>query len=431
MAPDTKTLARDPTAAVEWQRPDDRFLPIRAADIVATLAAESDGLGLTAEQVHAVAGAFQDVIEQEAAAFERDLVDTYGLFNPDRETRPLTSLAELRTPAAYDAFNQRLCYLLDKANYDELSDVQIEAAINQANSHGLRVRIHPERVTQLSLWVRGRGIIQRPRRHLGYYLRRQTWRTWRIWEMWDELLAGEVFDLPAYRRVAVIIRLKEDPHVLIKLFKDIPEADIEALLPHAEVDMSWRDRLIVLGGGAGALGTAAGKLFAFLTGSVIALTQLLWFLLVGFGMMMFRTLMGYRRTRSTRDSQRTRHLYFQSLGNNASALQFLIGNTAEEELKEAILAYCFCCCDAAGPRTPAALDAAIEAYLSERFSVTVDFDARDAFETLTRLGLWQDRDQMRPLPPDDVVARLRQHWYDRRSSDYHQRQCTQPRRTPA
>ena len=402
-------LAVDPTVGVVWRRPDDHFVPVRACELVAALAADAPRLGFDGGGVLRVASALQDVITQEAVAFQQELSDAYAVFNPDRDTLPLQPLAEVRTPEAYADFETKLAYLLQKANFVRLTDVQVEAAIQTARAHGLRVRLHPERVAELFLWVRGYGTTHRVRR---------PWRHWHRWRRWRTIVRGERREVPVFRRLVVAARLKDDPHIIIKLFKDIPEEDVEALLPHAEVEMNLLDRLLVFGGGAGALGSTASKVVGAFTG-VAVLSKLLWVIVVGLLTMTFRTVMGYKRARSNRDSQRTRHLYFRNLGNNSSALQTLVAIVTQEEVKEALLAYAFCQMPKDPITTAAELAAQVEVYLQERFGVQVNFDVDDAVETLTRLELWQARQPLCVICADETVQRLRAHWTARQSERYH------------
>ncbi|MFQ5806200.1 MAG: DUF3754 domain-containing protein [Phycisphaerae bacterium] len=400
MAAQQSELASDRSAGVARYPPDDRFVPIRAGELIAALAEDAERFGFDPAGFRPAADALEDVIEQEAAAFARELADLYAAFNPDRDTWPLQAREAVRTPEACAELSRRLVYLLEKANFERLSQAQIEAAVRAANSHGLRVRLHPERVDDLAIWVRGRGSVERDHR---------TWR---------HPVRGESRTLSVFRRLVVVARLRDDPHVLIKMFKDIPVEDVEALLPHAEIGMSWRDRVLLVGGGAGTLGSTASKVFGLLKG-VAVLTSLLWVVLVGAAMLTYRTFMGYRRARTNRDSQRTRHLYYQNLSNNGAALHTLVSMIAQEELKEAVLAYAFCHTPGERSWTPADLGTRVAGYLSERFSVRVDFDAPDAVESLTRLNLFRSTLALRVVPCHEAEQRLRQHWSARRSADYH------------
>lgn len=394
-------LAHDPTRDTAWHRPDDRFVPLRARELTEALAADAATFGLAPDDVHALAAALHEVIEQETAAFERGLDELYAFFNPDRDTQPVRPLCEQRTPAAYAQLDAWLAYLLGKANYTALDEVQIEEAVQTANAYGLRVRLRPERITSLRLWVRGQGCAARVRR---------DWRHIRHWRTWKQFIRGTACNVPVYRRLAVIARLKDDPHVIIKLFKDIPKEDIEALLPHAEADMSLLDRLMVFGSGAGALGSVATKLIAFITtGSIVAL-QFLWVLTVGAGLLLYRTFMGYRRARTSRAFQQTQHLYFQNLANNAAALQTLVATVTQEEIKEALLAYVFCHAPNDPPATEHDVDQRVEAYLARRFGATLNFDCGDAFDTLTRLKLLATRTPPRVVPAETALDLLQAHW---------------------
>jgi hypothetical protein len=402
MAPGTRELERDPTEQVEVHRPDNRFLPIRACELSEALSADVEVLGPCAAKVREVAEAFLEVIEQEASRFERELCDHYAHFNPDRDTIPQHGDHGVDRAEELTRHLRELEYLFGKANFEKLSDVQIDEAVRAANTYGLRVRLHPEQVEELSIWVRGLMAIERQRRDI-----RRPFR-------------GRTVLVPVYRRLAVAFQLKDSPHVVLKLFKEIPIEDVQALMPHAEVRMNPFDRLLLLGGGAGTVGSTAAKVLTSV-GSAAAMGRLLWVLILGLGTLAFRTIMGYRRARSNRDSQRTRRLYYQNLNNNAGVIHSLTVMTAQEELKEALMAYVFCM--AAGDGNPIAskedLKSRIETYLKERFDVEVQFDISDALESLTRLGLWADQARLRVIPASQAVERLREHWRSGRSQCYH------------
>jgi len=394
-------LANDPTSGIECHRPDDRFIPLRAVELAAAIACDSERFGRDAGRLSQVVQAIDDVVEQEAQAFERQLCERYAAFNPDCDTIHLNDLAALRMPGHYGAMLERLDYLLRKANFSRLQEIELDAAVRAANTYRLRVRLRPERVESVAVWVRGRGTVERRVRR------------------WRRPFRVETRAIPVFRRLVVVARLRDDPHVVLKLFKEIPVADVEALLPHAEVRMGWLDQIRVVGGGAGMAGSAAGKV---LTVAAQLAFWSKWFviLLITGGILTVRGLMGYRSARERRDSQRTRHLYYQNLDNNLGVIHALVGMIAQEELKEAFLAYAFCHAGAGALRGVDDLRRRIESYLNERFGVQVQFDQADALDTLQRLDLWNDRAGLRVLPPDVAVDRLRAHWRARRTAHCHE-----------
>lgn len=395
-------LAEDPTTNQAFHRPDDRFIPVRSFELAGALADQADRFGTTSEVIRDIAEWLEEIIDQEVSAFERKLTNLYAAFNPDRDTIPLADVDAARSSEGYRRLSDWLDYLLSKANFKSLSAEEIREAVRIANTFGLKVRLNEDRLEHLSVWVRG----------LGKQARVQ--RTWRA------PLHGVKREVDIYRRMAVVSRLKGTPHVNLKLFKEIPITDIEALLPNASVEMNWLDRVKVVGGGAGVVGTTATKLVKLPLALAYA-GQMAWVILAGSAILAYRAVMGYRNARIHRDSQRTKHLYYQNLDNNAGVVHMLVGMIAQEEVKEALLAYVFCLEAGHEHRSDGELDRAIEAFLEKSFGVPVDFDVTDAVETLDRLNLWADREAFRVQPPSEAVGILRDHWRQRRSIDYHTR----------
>jgi hypothetical protein len=391
MAGGAPILSRDPTAGIECHRPDDRFIPVRSCEMASALVSDADRFGTTPDALRCVAGAVEDLVDQEVASFERTLADRYAGFNPDRDTVPQADLGEVRTPQGYRDLLTRLDYLLTKANFSRLSESDIQHAVETANSFGLRVQLHAERLVHLSVWVRGHTTTRRFSRS------------------WRHPLRGQPRELTVYRRLAVITQLNDDPFVNLKLFKEIPICDVEALLPHADVRMSWIDRLKLFGGGAGMIGSTGLKVVKLL-GTIVYWSRLLWVVLAGAAVLTYRAITGYRYARTMRDSMRTRHLYYQNLDNNAGVIHALISMIAQEEFKEAILAWCFCHGARGSFSSAEDLRDRVESYLDERFRIPVHFDVEDALETLSRWELWADRERLAVLDPETVEARLRDHW---------------------
>lgn len=400
-------LTRDPTVETLVHRPDDRFVPLRPDDLAEALASDQTVFGQDARWLRDLSAALADVVEQEAGAFEQELCARYAPFNPDRDTINLRSDRDGSGDAFADLL-RRIDYLLNKANFERLSDDQLHAVVKSAAVRGVRVRLNPANAAYVAVWVRGQTAT------------RVTRRTWR------SPVKGRPVPIEMFRRLVVVARLRNDPNVLLKLFKDIPVCDLEALLPHAEIAMTWFDRARALGGGAGVLGSTATKVVNLITG-IIAWTKLLWVILFGALLLAYRGITGYRRARASRDSQRTRHLYFQSLDNNVGAIHALVTMVVQEEAKEALLAYAFCharggaaCAADAAPCDTAWLATRVQDYLRQRFAVEVDFDASDALNTLSRLDLWLDRSACRVIAPPEAVDRLRSHWRSHRTRHCHE-----------
>ncbi|MEM1186218.1 MAG: DUF3754 domain-containing protein [Planctomycetota bacterium] len=386
----------DASPEIAHEQPDNRFIPVRAEDLAHAIASDETRFGAFAPHADAFVEALDRVIDQEVTALSRALAMRYAPFDADRETRAGAASGGGDEKALIEG----LAYVLDKASFEELDEVQIEAALSAANSAGIRVRVEPERISWIRLFVRGRGTTTR---------KRFSWRRPR---------SGRIETLETYTRLAVIARLKNDRAVRLKLFRDIPTVDLEALLPHARVGMSSWDKLQVFGGGAGALGGVGSKAFAAATGSAIAATQLVWAFAIAFGGLATKSFFGYRRTMKMRDNQRTKHLYDRALASNASVVSRLLAMIEQEEVKEALLAYAFLA-SAQPTESDEQVDALVEAWLKDTFGLNVNFDCPDALETLGRLGLWADRGTRRVVEPEVAAARLEELWRERGTERYH------------
>lgn len=380
---------------------DDRFIPVRAEDLAEVLAQDSQTFGNHAAAFLAIAEAVMLVIDQEVGTFERELAHAYAPFNPDRDTLVMPGDEPSGETGEADGVMAMLENLLWQANFEEMDDDQVVAAIQAANSHGMRIRLDPERVRIMRVWVRGRGIATQWRR---------PWR--RPW-------AKEPFELPVLKRLVVAVRMRSSPYLMLKLFKEIPISDLESLLPHAKVKMSPREILKLGATGSGAIWTLA---FKIITTGLAAAGQILYLVAAPLAALTWKTFSGYKRAIKDRDSERTKNLYFQNLANNASAIHMLATIVGQSEVKEALLAYAFCLThslDGEGEGLEGELDDLVEAYLKSKFDVSVNFDLPDALETMDRLGLWEDRVHLRVIPPAQALVVLETHRLERRSAGYH------------
>ena len=382
-----------------FSRPDNRFIPVASDDLIDFMAADENTFGANGPKIREVANWLIRILEQEKSSFERLVTRRYARINPDRET---VDILNTGPPAAsdFESLNATLQHMLEKANFEKLTDDQVESAIEAGNTQGLRVKLDTESLEEMSIWVRGRGRAPYTHRTLAHPI------------------GGETDSIATFNRLALITRPADEANIQVRLFKDIPIRNVEALLPNANVRMGMRDAVVMAGSGAGAVWTVVAKVLAV---GLVAASQLLWIIAVPLGGLSWKMFSGYRRAIKNRDSNRARHLYFKSLGANRSAIHRIAYMISEEDIKEAVLLYTFCLDAEADGRSVSELDieAAIEKYLNDLTSIELDFDINDAIETLNRFGLWKDRAALQVFDLDEASNRLEVHARQGLSRDYH------------
>lgn len=378
--------------------PDDRYIPIRTADVLAAIVRDAGEHDAT---LTAFAEALERIVHAESSALSGRLERAYAPFNPDRET--VTVGDDGASTRGLETLASVLDYTFDKANYDLLEDAQVSAAVASASVHGMKVRVNPDKVGDLQIYVRGRTQETR----LVRTVRRP--------------ITGEMRDVDLYRRLAIVYRMPTSFEVGIKLFREIPVVDLEALLPHAEVGMSMFDRIKILGGGVGAVSGATWQAVTLLVQGTMIAGQYFWALTLGLAGLSVRSVLGYRRARDLRISQRTHHLYYQNIANNAGVLDLLVSSIRHEEVKETLLAYALLVLRPGEATDRESLSRLAEQWIADRFYVKLDYDVADALESIDRLGLWEDRDALRPVNPEVACARLDAKWRERDTEDYHAR----------
>lgn len=382
----------------------EHFIPLRKAELIERLCQEP-GLSV-ADQL-----GFRRLCELLDATLHNDyhahfeaLNNAYAPFDCDSDTQSLVEPSATERQARVNSLFQRFDWLMERANFQRLSRSDLETALTSVGHHGLRLEVDLDGFDRLEMYCRGE-------------LKRTQLR--RSWKRFYRL---EQIELPVYQRLVIIFRLREGRHttrrldtqdVFIKLFKDVPKADLEMLLPGTRIRMSLRDRIKIImptvSGVAvsiykafkGALLAAAAGLYGIL--AVIGVT-------CGYGV---RSFYGYLQTKQRYQLNLTESLYYQNLDNNAGVIARLLNEAEEQENREAVLAYFFLWREAAGRvMTADQLDVRIEQFLSDCLGRPVDFEVDDALAKLVRLGLARQAfgNHYLPVPLSEALETLDRTW---------------------
>ena len=403
------------------QTPDKtfRFIPYRKHDVVEmclqdkNLSGQEDAF----RQLYYMLGSifhfeFHKVIES--------LKDSYAPVDPDADTRRYDNpqqLAELN-------FVELLGGLLEKANYEQVTEADLNQALNESSLFKIRLHVEFDDFSEILLFCRGEST------------REETVSSWFG-------LVKKTISFTNYDRVVVYLRFRDDyqqskqslPNckpgsTLLKLFQNVPKADLEMLFPNTAVRMRTIDKLLIgipalISGGVvlttklGASLVIIGSLLGFWLGLSSQPVELnktaLLALLAGVGALggyLWKQFNSFKNRKLRFMQALTQNLYFKNLDNNAGVFHRLANDAEEEECKEAILAYYFLLLSEQ-PLSRSELDQQIENWMATKWDCAIDFEIDDALNKLVSLQLVEQRDdKLIAVSIDTGIQKLDQRWDD-------------------
>ena len=348
------------------------------------------------------------------------LKDVYAPIDPDSDTRYYENTQRLSDMD----FVGLLGGLLEKANYERVTQEALNQAMSESSLFKIRLHVDFDDFSEVLLFCRGVST------------RKETISSWMG-------LRKKSITFTNYDRVVVYLRFKDDyqqvknplPYckpgaTLLKLFQNVPRADLEMLFPNTRVRMRTIDKLLigvpaVVSGGIvlttklGASLILLGSLFGFwlgLSNQPVELNKTaIMALLAGLaalGGYLWKQFSNFKNRKLRFMQTLTQNLYFKNLDNNAGVFHRLADDAEEEECKEAILAYYFLLLSEQ-PLSRAQLDNKIEHWLVEQWQCEVDFEIDDALEKLVALALVQQVDEKyTAIAIKDGINKLDLRWDD-------------------
>lgn len=392
----------------------EHFIPVRVADLVDFLCHESGplrGQTLTDSDQAGFRRFARSVVGHVHTTYQaeiRRLKEAYAAFDPDADPKPLQTPTPEERAAELEKLFATFVHLISRANYVRLSREEMEKVMAGASDWGVDMDVPWDAFDQVEVFYRGKGLGRRTKSH------------WLWWWKKKEV------SVPTFGRVAVVF--KQHPHkrlgpdadtksVFLKLFKDIPQMDIEMLLPGGRIKMPKLDRLKMGGSIGSTVGYVAWRLWDMLSSGVTAiLSGGLWALygpvalLAGYG---YKTWYSFQVSRQTYTLQLTQSLYYQNLDSNGGVLFRMLDEAEEQETREILLAY-FYLWRYAGEHgwTAQELDDYVELDLERLLNVEVDFEIHDAVGKLLAAKLVEEvpGGRLRALPIAEAQDRLDHLW---------------------
>ena len=345
------------------------------------------------------------------------LKNAYAGIDPDTDTR------RPDYPESEDAgsFKSLLDGLLEKANYERVTESDLNRALSESSMFKIRLQVDFNDFSEVSLFARGQSI------------RTETISTWFG-------LRSKTIEFINYERVVVYLRIRDGYNstsdsdhcrpgaTYLKMFRNVPRADLEMLFPNTRVGMRLMDKLLigvpaVVSGGIvlttklGASLVLLGSLFGYWLGvssKPVELNQAaVLALLAGaaaLGGYLWKQFNNFKNRKIRFMQALTQNLYFKNLDNNAGVFYRLANDAEEEESKEAILAYYFLLVNST-PLTRGELDRNIETWFESEWNCRLDFEIDDALHKLVTLGLVEKSgDKLEAVPVEQGIRILDQRW---------------------
>jgi hypothetical protein len=389
-------------AAPEPEPAPDRFLPITRAALMAHLTKAEFWPGHDAANVRRAFRYLDYWRQQQYTAKLMALQEAYEPFSPDSDLiiRHQPSVGE--RARLQQTVLRGMERLLENANFDRL-DLKDIALIAADSHYGLDLQLDLEAFEDAFVYYRGIGNKAYSRRKLA------------------KLGKAVTVDVPVYKRLCLVFKMKpfearvaevmaqqactravaekavrkvrsmlpsgvKDGTIYMKLFRDIPQTDIEMVFPNTQVRFRFMDKVRLGATGAGGLGfgmfSAAGKVALLASNPIAAAGAAL-----GVGGVAFRQGMAFVNQKQKYMVVMAQNLYFHSMADNRGVMIKIAGRAAEEDVKEEWLLYSVLAKAQANMGDLPAIDRAIEAHLKREFGIVVDFDIPDALSRLTADGL--------------------------------------------
>lgn len=382
----------------------------------------SHRLALLTDQLAAIP--FPSSTEQEQFA---DIIHLVAALLSTESQQRSTAIGDAWEAAATDAdaaqaVATELRHLVERANFVEVTPAELDEIMVTESLVRLRLHVDLEEYDELQIYRRG-GRTET--------VEVKSWRGLRT-----ETLTVTVDDaVLLYARVRPrtwfeehgvdLDELKVEPgHRALKLFRNVPRADIEMLLPSTHVRFRLKDRL-KLGVPAVASGILVLTTKLLPTLGLIALVVATWVGLrkespridqdslivlvgsiIGIGLYFYRQWKRLQHRRIKYLKILTENLYFRAVADGPGVLYTLARSAADQDVAEVLLAYRFLL-ESPDGQTAEQLDEVVERWLDH----AIDFEVDDALGALDRLGLCtRDDARLRAVDLDTAHGILERRW---------------------
>ncbi|MBI1384061.1 MAG: DUF3754 domain-containing protein [Rhizobiales bacterium] len=419
------------TGVVGLESERETFIPVSRLDVFERLTAASAWAPGEAAEVRRF---FKYLAAWRHQAYMERLLklkDAYLNFSPDRDTIKLESVPASELPVLQERTIKLVVELLERANYRPITRDQLNQIFAEDSAYGLELSVDLDEFEELLIFCRGAS---------SKTLRQRTWR--KLW------LGHAVREVPIYQRLLLLLKLKDEEtrigeimrqedvsrakakrtlrklrklrsmvpdsvssdFIYLKLFKQIPRADLQMMFPNTRVEFRLWDKIklgVTAGGGTiASVATTLTKVLAAVNPVSIVMA------IIGLVGVIFRQVMKFFNQRNQYMMVLAQNLYFHTLADNRGVLTLLCDRAEEEDVKEEMLLYSLIAKEPLLEQDLGEAREAIETFLDEEFGVQVRFDLEDALQRLLADGVvTRGADQaLYAMPPREAALHVDRMW---------------------
>jgi len=392
----------------------DHFIPIRLGELIDLLCAEPDVPPGDREAFRQFCRLLTAQTIFEYTRLLERIKAVYAPFDADSDTVSLVRWHSEERQKKVVELLEDFALLMERADYQRLSSDEIERIVGERSAWGLLVDVDFRIFERLASYVRGDTTERRPLRQIRKMFREAD------------------VDVPIYQRLVMIMKLRKHPRlsrrvdiekIYIQIFKNIPQLDVNMLMPGARVRMTRIDRskigLPMLSGLGMALWNIATDIGDAILKWFAQPSMLLWGLAtgaIGYGT---KSYFSYLSLRQRYNLNLTQVLYFQNLDTNAGVLYRVLDEAREQECRELLLTYYGLWRHGgdAGLSEPA-LGESIDRLLKRDAETDVQIEVDAALRKLDSLGLIEKTDAgHRALSVQQAIPLLEARWSNSLKTD--------------
>ena len=219
----------------------ERFIPFRKTSIVTMCADEVPAADR--ESFRAFAELLASLLHHEFRSRLEALKDTYYPFNPDTGTRTIGELDPSERQAAQERLVDGLTALAEDANFERIGTDDLDRAFVEESLMKVRLEADFDDFEKVVFYRRGEHTRQEEVKHLFW----ASPPNHRVHQLRQGCRLSEVQGRGPLRGQGQRRRGSAVPagSTIIKLFQDVPRADLEMLFPNARVRMRLIDKLLI------------------------------------------------------------------------------------------------------------------------------------------------------------------------------------------